>query len=238
MSKVPTRGIETVLRLDVSEFWSGDLGLTLVTISLIILIFVVTPLREAGISGRIFFDLLILGLMMWGAITMHGKTPLAFVVVGFVTLSAVFIGIARFDPTASMQQFGSVFSTITLFLYVYIVLVVMFRGGPMTWSRIQGGVCAYLLIGMAWASAYQTLEEIHPGSFGFPSAPRDFDQLIARMTYFSFCTITTVGGGAVPMTSIARSLVVAEAVVGQLFPAILLGALVAMAVHGREKSSA
>ena len=27
----------------VSEFWSGDLGLTLVTLSLVILIFVITP---------------------------------------------------------------------------------------------------------------------------------------------------------------------------------------------------
>ena len=35
-----------------SEFWSGDLGLTLVTLSLILLIFVITPLREAGLPGR------------------------------------------------------------------------------------------------------------------------------------------------------------------------------------------
>ena len=38
-----------------SEFWSGDLGLTLVTISVAMLIFVITPLREAGLARSDFF---------------------------------------------------------------------------------------------------------------------------------------------------------------------------------------
>lgn len=47
------------LHMHMSEFWSGDLGLTLVTISLAVLIFVITPLREAGLPGRVFFDLVL-----------------------------------------------------------------------------------------------------------------------------------------------------------------------------------
>jgi hypothetical protein len=236
MGNQPTQPMKAILSMDVGEFWSGDLGLTLITISLVILIFVVTPLRDAGIGGRVFFDLLILALMIWGVVTTHRKTAFTVVVIVFILLSSLFIGIARFDPTPTMEQFGSVFATITLFLYAWIVLVVMFRAGPMTWSRIQGGVAAYLLVGMGWASGYQTLEEFHPGSIVFQTVPRDFDQLIARMTYFSFCTLTTVGGGATPGTSFARSLVIAEAAVGQLFPSILLGALVAMAMQGRQRA--
>ncbi len=34
----------TFLDLQMSEFWSGDLGLTLVTISLVVLVFIITPL--------------------------------------------------------------------------------------------------------------------------------------------------------------------------------------------------
>jgi len=111
----------------------------------------------------------------------------------------------------------------------------MFRGGPITWSRIQGGVSAYLLIGMAWASAFQVIEQSRPGSFRFVIAPRDLDQLISKLTYFSFCTLTTVGGEITPISPIARSLTIAEAAVGQLFPAILIGALVSMAVGSRTK---
>jgi hypothetical protein len=53
-----------VLHKHLSEFWSGDLGLTLITVSLVILIFVITPLREAGLRGRLFFEPVVVGLMV------------------------------------------------------------------------------------------------------------------------------------------------------------------------------
>jgi hypothetical protein len=64
----------------------------------------------------------------------------------------------------------------------------------------------------------------------------DFDQLISKLTYFSFCTLTTVGGELSPLSPMARSLTIAESMVGQLFPAILIGALVAMAMQSRTKA--
>jgi hypothetical protein len=45
-----------------------------------------------------------------------------------------------------------------------------------------------------------------------------------------------VGSEVVPFSPIARSLTIAEAVIGQLFPAILIGALVAMAMQSRTKA--
>src|SRR5271170_3546127 len=45
-----------------------------------------------------------------------------------------------------------------------------------------------------------------------------------------------VGGEVTPVSPIARSLTVAESMTGQLFPAILIGALVAMAMQSRTKS--
>jgi Ion channel len=236
MTTVPERRTEAVLRMEVSQFWSGDLGLTLTTISLVVLIFIVTPLREAGLPGRIFFDLLMVTLMIFGALVMEQRRIISVLIVSFVVLSAVFLAIARMHPSPTLGLLGSILATITLLLYIRIVLLVMFRGGPVTWSRIQGGVSAYLLLGMAWASVFQTLEEFHPGSFTFVTQPQDMDQLISKMTYFSFSTLTTIGGQIIPATPMARSLYTAEATIGQLFPAILIGALVAMAMRPRGKA--
>jgi hypothetical protein len=236
MTTIPTRSRETSFHLHMSEFWSGDLGLTLVTISLVVLVFVITPLREAGLPGRLFFDLIMVSLMVLGALAVEQSRLATILVVAFVLVTAVFLGLARLHPTPLMHQLGSVLSTITLLLYVRVVLTVMFRGGPVTWSRIQGGVSAYLLLGMAWASAFQVLEQFQPGSFHFVTAPMDFDQLISKLTYFSFCTLTTVGGEVTPISPIARSLTIAESMAGQLFPAILIGVLVAMAMQSRTKS--
>lgn len=218
-----------------SEFWSGDLGLTLITISLVMLIFVVTPLREAGVTGRAFFDVAVMLLMLFGALSIKQSRLVTVLVISFVLTTAAVLAAGRFHPTPALHQIGSVLATITLLLYVRIVLGVMFSGSPMTWSRIQGGVSAYLLLGMAWAPAYQTLEQFRPGSFRFVAAPQNFDQLIAKLTYFSFTTPTTVGGEITPASPVARSLAIAEAMLGQLFPAIFIWALVAMAVQSRSQ---
>ena len=236
MATITPRPAQSFLRAQMGGFWSGDLGLTLVTISLVMLVFVITPLREAGLPGRLVFDLIMVSLMIFGALTVEQGRIAKILVIAFLLVTAGFLGTARFHPTPLVHQVGSILSTITLLLYVRIVLIVMFRGGPVTWSRIQGGVCAYLLLGMAWASAFQVVEQFRPGSFHFVTAPMDFDQLIAKLTYFSLCNLTTVGGEVTPVSPIARSLTVAEAMTGQLFPAILIGALVAMAMQSRTKS--
>ncbi len=218
------------------EFWSGDLGLTLVTVSLVLLVFVVTPLREAGVPWRAVLDFVILALMLFAAFAVKQSRIDTIAVSTIVAVTAIVLAVGRFRPTPLLHQLGSVLATITLLVYVRIVLVVMFRGGPVTWSRIQGGISAYLLVGMAWASAFQFVEQSRPGSFRFATAPASFDQLISKLTYFSFCNLTTIGGEVLPISPIARSLTIAEAAIGQLFPAILMGALVAMAMQSRTKS--
>jgi hypothetical protein len=55
--------------MGMSEFWSGDLGLTLVTICLVILIFIIFPLQGAGFPERILLYFLIVALMVFGAVS-------------------------------------------------------------------------------------------------------------------------------------------------------------------------
>ncbi|MGB7726571.1 MAG: potassium channel family protein [Candidatus Acidiferrum sp.] len=226
-----------ILQMQMSEFWSGDIGLTLISISLVVLIFVIFPLRQAGLSGRAFFDLVMVSLMISGALTTKQNRIITVVTVALVIVGAVLLWASRFYPTPFLMVVSAVFSTIILLLYVRIVLLVMFRQGPVTWSRIQGGICAYLLLGMAWASAFNVVEQLHHGAFHFVTEPLNIDQLTSKLIYFSFATLTTVGfGDVLPVHPFARSLAIAEAIVGQLFPAILIGALVAMAMQARAKT--
>lgn len=236
MTNDPHQPRTAVFHLYMSEFWSGDLGLTLVTISLVALVFVVTPLREAGLFGRIFFDLMMVTLMISGALVVDQSRLATATMVTFVLASATILTAGRLHPIPFLHQFGSILSTLTLLLYIRIVFLVMFRGGPVTWSRIQGGICVYFLLGMAWASAYQLVEQVYPGAFRFASTPGDMDQLTSKLTYYSFTILTTLGSDISPVHPFARSLTVAEATVGQLFPAIFIGALVAMAMQARPKS--
>ena len=225
------------LQIESSEFWSGDLGLTLITISLVVFIFVILPLAEVGLPGRFVLDLVLVGLMVSGALrigTNRVTTTLAIIVL-LTTLIALWASLAH--PTPFLQRLSTSLLIVAFLLYIRIVLLVMFRHGPVTWSRIQGGVSAYLFLGLVWASAYQLIEQLHPGSFRFVSHPESVEQLSAKLAYFSFATLTTVGFGDVAAVQpFARSLATAEAIVGQLFPAILIGALVGMAMQSHPKS--
>jgi voltage-gated potassium channel Kch len=50
--------------------------------------------------------------------------------------------------------------------------------------------------------------------------------------YFSFVTLTTVGyGDILPVAPVARALATLEALVGQLYPAILIARLVSLQIY-------
>ena len=65
-----------------------------------------------------------------------------------------------------------------------------------------------------------------PGSFAGITAG-NVTELLNQLTYFSFVTLTTLGyGDILPLTPIATSLAYLEAVIGQLYIAILIAGLV------------
>ena len=103
-------------------------------------------------------------------------------------------------------------------------------------DTINGAICVYLIMGIAWAQAYVILETLEPGSFspGYElvgSHVHELDGFIG----FSFITLTTLGyGNVVPLTLKAEALAIAEAITGQLYLAVLLARLVAMEISTRR----
>ncbi len=99
-------------------------------------------------------------------------------------------------------------------------------------QAIVGAVCVYLLIGLTWATLYQTIELVQPQAFAF--AARRYEPgtakqrtSFAQLTYFSFVTMSTLGyGDIVPRTPLAETACWMEAIVGQLYVAILIARLV------------
>jgi voltage-gated potassium channel len=102
---------------------------------------------------------------------------------------------------------------------------VVMRPGEVTVNRLMGGLCIYLLLGTLWAIFYAFVEYFVPNAFSYPSsAGRD---ILSEFLYFSFVTLTTLGYGDVaPVHPVARTLSYLEAVVGQLYIAVLIGTLV------------
>jgi hypothetical protein len=138
-------------------------------------------------------------------------------------------------------------STILFFCYLlWHILNDVLRGRRLTGEKITGSIVAYLVIGLLWAMIYSYIEFVEPGSFTIS------DNIVAWLqegskgsplqvfTYFSFVTLTTLGYGDItPVSEAARNFAWFEAMVGQLFLAIMIARLVAIQVaeSSREDSS-
>ena len=104
----------------------------------------------------------------------------------------------------------------------------VFRPGEVNGHRLRGAIAVYLLIGFIFGLAFILVEHWIPGSFQGLTLD-DFEQGIDRAIYFSFVSLTTLGFGDItPQGRLAESLVVAEAIIGQLYLAILIGRLVSL----------
>jgi hypothetical protein len=116
---------------------------------------------------------------------------------------------------------------ITLTLGVVVIRAVFGRG-RITYHRIAGAVLLYLLIGLAFMVLFSFVG-LSSGN-AFSGLTFEYDAALAsRLLYFSFVTLTSTGyGDIVPIHPLARSLCSLEAIIGQLYPAILLARLVTL----------
>jgi hypothetical protein len=104
-------------------------------------------------------------------------------------------------------------------------------------------VSVYLLVGFTWTLIYIVMFERHPESFTGLSVksgdPIGLQHVFPVFGYYSLGTLSTIGGGDItPIGLQARYATVAEAIVGQLYLAILVARLVGLQMsHSMSRNS-
>ncbi len=215
-------------------FWREDRLLSFF-LGLLVLMTIFVPMVGLSRSGRIAIDLTFALILFSGAIATVYKRPLMVVIFALTLLEFTADLIVEFT-SLSPRGWDSAIKVFGVAILVVLTLKQTFLPGPVTVHRVMGGVAAYLLIGITWAFAYKLLMEEIPDAIYFqtPLAVGVSTGEPSRLIYFSFETLTTVSfGDAYPVHRIARSLTTAEALIGQLYPAILIATLVGMALQSR-----
>jgi hypothetical protein len=101
----------------------------------------------------------------------------------------------------------------------------------------MGAICVYFLVGIVWALLYSTLEFFQPGSFQMPQGTVNQATSQATFTYYSYVTLTTLGYGEItPISGPARSFALLEAMMGQLYLAVLIARLVGIHIAQSSRS--
>jgi hypothetical protein len=150
-------------------------------------------------------------------------------------IAAVIVGVAV--TFSIIQAFvGEVFHgagsamLVLVVLSPFVVLRRILRHPQVNVETILGVVCAYLLIGIAFAAVYGEMDRL--GSENFFAQGRVEDPV--QYLYFSYIVLTTVGfGDLTPGTNAGRILVSIEALFGQVFLVTIVAGLVSTFARSR-----
>ena len=138
---------------------------------------------------------------------------------------------AHWIPGTAIVVTANGLNLLFLIIVTAAILSQVFRAEVVTRESVAGAICAYLFIGLMWAEVYSIIEIVSPGSFssgavgtaGIASARMQ----VSHFTYFSFVTMTTLGYGDVtPVSRPAQTLATLEAIIGQMYVAVLIARLV------------
>jgi hypothetical protein len=220
------------------RLWVTDLALTALLVFLLIHVFLLYPMAQFGpvkIAAKIIFLL----ILITGAMAAFRNRLLRVLVFSGTFVGFVFIWMRDLFPHKIFLYLNNCLGLFFLVLLTLLILTRAFREGPTTSHRITGAVAGYLLLGLIWSQAYDLIALSIPGAFSVSGnpAPADAETLQWHLFYFSYVTLTTLGyGDIVAVHPVARTFVILEGVVGQLFPVILISRLVSLHVQEKQKS--
>ncbi|MES2569102.1 MAG: potassium channel family protein [Verrucomicrobiota bacterium] len=194
----------------------------------LILLFAVTPFIEDLPYGDLI-EMCIMSLVLIAAMFAVGGRRQT-LVVSAALLGPALLGkwLAHLLPHLVPPHFFLGFGIAFVALVVVNLLRFILRASQVDTEVLCAGISAYLMLGLLWALAYVWVARVTPDAFAF-SAGTDHTMDSFNGFYLSFVTLSTLGFGDVtPVSKLARTLTVMEAVSGTFFVTVLIARLVAM----------
>lgn len=212
-------------------FWKEERGLSLLLLMLIVVEFILPPLLQVWVLARSIYNAGWTLLLVSGVAAVSHRKRVRYGVMAIALAAALSDWALSLSDATPLKWIDGLSSITTFLILSALVLKKVLREGPITRHRIQGAIAVYLLLGVAWAKGYEMIERLRPHAFAGA-----VDN--AGWTYFSFVTLTTIGYGDItPVHPVARSMVIAEGLTGQLYLAIMISSLVSLAVQARTMNT-
>lgn len=220
---------------ELRERWQDPL-LTALTILLAVLLFVLAPLRAERIPGIQEIGFVLVAVLTGAVLVLSGRRVALWALLIALVLAAIASIHRHFHPSIV-----DVYLDATAWLLISLSLVsevgrVVFAPGRVTYHRVVGAILLYLALGLAFCAIFAFIGAASEDAFsGF--IVKDRASLADTMVYFSFGALTGIGSGDITaLHPVARSLVLVEAMVGQLYPATVLARIVTLEIEDRSRS--
>jgi hypothetical protein len=215
------------------SLFAGERPITAILLFLLMMLFVVLPLSHGG-TLQVMSRVTLTVVLLFTLVTMarrHGRLA----GLGLLVFTAVGLDWLQFAlPSRATAVISGALAVGGVLALTVLLLVKVLGEGRVTWHRINGAIAVHLLVAVLFAIAYGVLAGLEDGAFTIGSGERP-EAGWGGFLYFSLVTLTTVGYGDITAVHpMARSLATLEALVGQLYPAILIARLVSLEIEHRR----
>lgn len=209
------------IRLPFTQIQIGRFLFLLISMGLM---FILRPFLEGYIRISLLMGISVTVILISGIYAVSQKRGTFVTSIIIVVIAVTVRWVNHLLNLSLLSLIGNMLDVLFLAFTTVVILIYLFREREITADVIMGGICVYLLMGFMWAFVFTILESVQPGSFQMPEG---LGTGLSSFSYYSFVTITTLGYGDVtPVSNPARSLALLEAILGQLYIAILIARLV------------
>lgn len=219
------------------------LGYYFLLLGALAIVFLVAPLlATVNFWGIRLSDVLSSSLLLVGVLAVR-HSRIAVVGLSILALVTIVAQVVNYYTDFSWMVLVANTSAGLFLVGLFVVIVVdLFRTSAVTGATLAAACCGYILIAGIFAAGFSVMIALDPKALSlWEGADVTADQLIFQegrfgvLGYFSLVTLTTLGyGDIVPNTDYARSVAVTEAVIGQLYLAVIVARLVGMYIAGRS----
>lgn len=191
------------------------------------------PWMEETPTGRALFGafgLLVLGM----ALHVVKRSPAQTWIAGLLALLVLALTLADALLPGTLLKWLVALLEAAFYLYAAASLIAYMNADERaTTDELYAVGATFTLLAWAFAYLYTLCQLLIPGSFGAqiePQAARTWMELL----FLSFTTLSSVGlGDIVPLTPLARALVMLEEFAGVMYLALVVSRLIAMTVNKR-----
>ena len=216
------------------RFWNEDRSLTVMLLLLLFFIFILVPSLNLGRGGEIFIKIIYSFILFTGILSVARHKKFVIIVSILAVIGFFLNWLSEVDPTRLVLVANDLAIILFNLFFALAILIKTFQPGEITYHRIEGSIVVYLLAGLVFAYVFHAVY-LFAGVTSFNNMKGDLKELL----YFSFTSLTTMGYGDItPVHPLARSLANLEALIGQLYPAILIARLVSMEIESSARKRA
>ena len=194
------------------------------------------PWMESSTRGRALFGafgLLVLGAALWVVRRSPWLTWLGLLLALPVIVLSMVTAIA---PSPQLVVWTAALATVFYFYATGSLIAYMLQDWVATTDELFAAGATFTLLAWAFAYAYVVCQALLPGSFG-AAGDADAMRTWMELLFFSVSVLSSVGlSDILPVTPMARSIVMVESFAGVMYIALVVSRLISMTPRERRKT--